>query len=201
MCANQLNASFDVGFSTCTVDERCVVFANRSALYASKVFKSHVLELVSQVLGDGFATGESSDVREHLFATIAKAWSLNSTDFDGSTKLVNNECCKRFTVDIFCNDEKRATGFGNRFKCWKEVLHVRDLLLVDENKSIVHDRFHALLVSHEVRAQVAAVELHAFNNVELRLKSLGFFDRNDTFFANLLHGVCDHLADVGVAVC
>ena len=48
--------------------------------------------------------------------------------------------------------------------------------------------------------EVAAVELHAFDDVEFGLGGLGFLDRDDAFVADLLHRVSDHLADFSVAV-
>ena len=48
--------------------------------------------------------------------------------------------------------------------------------------------------------EVAAVELHALDDVEFGLGGLGFLDGDDTLVADLLHGVGDHLADRGFAV-
>ena len=48
--------------------------------------------------------------------------------------------------------------------------------------------------------QVAAVELHAFDDFELGLGGLGFLDGDDAFVADLLHRLGDHLADRLVAV-
>ena len=56
---------------------------------------------------------------------------------------------------------------------------------------------HALGVGHEVRRQVAAVELHALDDVERRLHRLGLLDGDDAFLADLLHRLGDHVADVG----
>jgi hypothetical protein len=53
----------------------------------------------------------------------------------------------------------------------------------------------ALLVVDEVRRQVAAVELHALDHVELVVQRLAFFDGDDAFLADLLHGLGDDLAD------
>ncbi|KMS65550.1 hypothetical protein BVRB_034830, partial [Beta vulgaris subsp. vulgaris] len=47
---------------------------------------------------------------------------------------------------------------------------------------------------------VAAVELHALDDVEFGLERLGFLDGDDTLVANLLHGVGEELADLRVTV-
>ena len=59
---------------------------------------------------------------------------------------------------------------------------------------------HLLRVGHEVRREVAAVELHALDHLELGLHALRFFDGDDAFLADLLHRLGEHLADGLVAV-
>ena len=55
-------------------------------------------------------------------------------------------------------------------------------------------------VGDEVRREIAAIELHALDDIERGLHRLGFLDGDDAFLADLLHGFRDHLADRGVAV-
>src|SRR3712207_7606240 len=55
---------------------------------------------------------------------------------------------------------------------------------------------HLLRVGDEVRGDVAAVELHALDDVELGLDALGLLDRDDALLADLLHGPGQHLADL-----
>ena len=59
---------------------------------------------------------------------------------------------------------------------------------------------HLLGVGDEVGREIAAVELHAFDDVELGLEALGFLDRDDALVADLLHRLGDLGADLGVAV-
>ena len=47
---------------------------------------------------------------------------------------------------------------------------------------------------------VAAVELHAFDDVELGLQALRLFDRDDALVADLLHRLGEEVADLLVAV-
>ncbi len=55
-------------------------------------------------------------------------------------------------------------------------------------------------VVDEVGRQVAAVELHAFDDFQLVLQRLAVFDGDDAFLADLVHRLGDDLADVGVGV-
>ena len=82
----------------------------------------------------------------------------------------------------------------------QQVLHVRDLLVVDEDKGVLEDGGLGVAVGGEVGRDEAAVELHAFDVVDRGLHGLGFLDRDDAVFADLLHRVGDLLADLGVVV-
>ena len=75
-----------------------------------------------------------------------------------------------------------------------------ELLLVDENIGVVELGDHLLGVGDEIGGEIAAVELHAFDDVEFGLGGLGLFDRDDAFVADLLHRLGDHVADRLVAV-
>ena len=54
---------------------------------------------------------------------------------------------------------------------------------------------HLVSVGDEVRAGVATVELHAFNDIEFSSSAFGFFDGDNAFVANRLHRVSDHVAN------
>ena len=54
-------------------------------------------------------------------------------------------------------------------------------------------------IGDHVRGDVAPVELHALDELELGLEALRLLDGDDAVLADLLHRVGDHLADLGVA--
>ncbi len=58
----------------------------------------------------------------------------------------------------------------------------------------------ALLIVDEVRREIAAIELHAFDHFELVLEARTFFNRDHAFLADLRHGVGNRLADALVGV-
>src|SRR3712207_9276437 len=49
-----------------------------------------------------------------------------------------------------------------------------------------------------VRREVALVELHALGDVELGGEGVALLDGDDAVLADLLHGLADELADLGV---
>ena len=138
---------------------------------------------------------------EHRLATIAEARSLDGSNLQGATQFVDHERGQSFAFDILSDDEERTALLGNLLENRQEVLHVRaDLLLVEEDHDVFEDRLHALGIGDEVGREVAAVELHAFDDFQLGFQTLGFFDRDDAVFADLVHGLGDDGADLFVVV-
>ena len=79
-------------------------------------------------------------------------------------------------------------------------LQARELLLVQQDVGVLELGDHLLGVGDEVGREVAAVELHALDDLEFGLERLGFLDRDHALVADLLHRLGDHLADRRVAV-
>ena len=86
------------------------------------------------------------------------------------------------------------------FEHREQILHGRNLLVVQENVRIFESDFHAVRVRDEVRREVATVELHTFDNVEDGFSSLGFFDGDDAIVADLFHSVGEEFANFRVVV-
>ena len=73
-----------------------------------------------------------------------------------------------------------------------------DLLIGDKHVSVFQDSLLAVLVGDEVSRDVALVELHALGELELDTEGVGLLHGDDTFFAHLVDGIGDDLADRGV---
>ena len=71
---------------------------------------------------------------------------------------------------------------------------------MQQDVRIVEFRDHLVGVGDEVRRQVAAIELHAFDDFQLGLERLGFLDRDHALIADLLHGLRDEIADFLLAI-
>ena len=91
-------------------------------------------------------------------------------------------------------------GLYDRLEDGQHGLEGGELLLVDEDVRVLELGDHLLGVGDEIGREVAAVELHAFDDVQLGLGGLGLFDRDDALIADLFHRVGDHLADRLVAI-
>src|SRR5690606_6277538 len=91
-------------------------------------------------------------------------------------------------------------GLGDFLEHRQEVADVADLLVVQQDHRLLEHAGLLLGRVDEVRADVAAVELHALDDVELVLERLAVLDGDHAFLADLLHRLGDHFADGGVGV-
>ena len=82
----------------------------------------------------------------------------------------------------------------------QDFLHRAELLVGDEDVGVLDHRLHPLRVGHEVGADVAAVERHAVDVLDLGLDALGLLDGDDAVLADLLHALADQVADGRVVV-
>ena len=67
-------------------------------------------------------------------------------------------------------------------------------------RAVLEHALHAVRIGHEVRREITAIELHAFDDVQRGLDGFGFFDRDDAIFADLLHRFGDDVADCRIVV-
>ena len=88
----------------------------------------------------------------------------------------------------------------DRLEHGQQRLQARQLLLVDEDVRLLQLHRHLVGIGDEVGRQVAAVELHALDDLELAVEALGLLDRDHALVADLLHGLGDHVADGLLAV-
>ena len=79
-------------------------------------------------------------------------------------------------------------------------LQVGELLLVQEDVGVLELGDHLLRVGDEIRGDVAAVELHALDHLELGLEGFCLLDGDDTLVADLFHRLGDHPADLSLAI-
>ena len=71
---------------------------------------------------------------------------------------------------------------------------------MDQDVGVLQHRFHRLRIGDEVGREVAAIELHAFDPLDLGGQALAFIDGDHAVLADLLHGVGQELADFRIVV-
>ena len=71
---------------------------------------------------------------------------------------------------------------------------------MDQNVWVIENDLHLVGIGNEVGREKAAIELHAFNDIQFCLKALGLFNRDHTFIADPLHRLGEHFAHLAIAV-
>ncbi|CAB4851337.1 unannotated protein [freshwater metagenome] len=197
--ADLVHATRDLVRVTRTFDDRGLVLGDDDLAGATEELEAHRVELEADLFGDDLATGEDGDVLEHRLATVSEAGSLDGDRAERPADLVDDECGECLALDVLSDDRQRLAGGHDLLEDRKEVLHTGDLGVHDEDVSILKHGLHALGVGDEVARDVALVEAHAFGELELETEGVALLDGDDTFLADLVHGLGDDLADLGVS--
>ena len=155
-------------------DDRGVLAVDRDLLGLAEVGELDAVELDAQVLEDRGAAGEDGDVAEHRLAAVAVAGGLHGTDLQDAAELVDDQRRQGFAFDIFGDDQQRLVGLADRFEQRDQLLGVRDLFFVDQDvgSSRARPSASSWLVT-KCGERIAAVELHAFDDVDGRLDCCG----------------------------
>ena len=175
-------------------------FSTRTRLARAQHVERDVLELDAEVLADHLAVGQHGDVLQHGLAAIAEARRLHGRDLEAAAQLVDDQRRQRLALDLLRDDQQRLARLHHRLEHRQQRLQAGELLLVDQDVGLLQLGDHLVGVGDEVGREVAAVELHALDHVELALEALGLFDRDHALVADPLHGLGDHVADRLLAV-
>lgn len=73
-------------------------------------------------------------------------------------------------------------------------------LLTQEDKRLFELDFLALHIRYEMRADEPTVKPHPFSDLHLVLDGPAFLAGDDAFFADLLHSLCNEVANVDIPV-
>ena len=194
------HATCDVIGRTCTIHNGRVVLVDRHFLSRSQHVQGGVLQFEATLFADNRTTGQDGDVFQHGLAAIAKARSLHSGHFQGTANLVHHQSAQGFTVHVFGDDDQRLTRLSHRLQNGQQLLHGRDLLVVDQDKGVFYVGNHFVGVRHKVGREVSAVKLHTLHDVHIGFRAFGFFYRDDPFLFHFGHGLSDQCSDRGIVV-
>ena len=198
--ADLVAAPDDVSLLAGAFDDRGILLLDEHPLRLAEHVQRDVLELDTEVLADHLPPGEDPDVLEHRLAAISEAGCLHGRDLQAPAQFVHHQGGERFALDILGHNQQRLARLHDALQQREYRLQGGQFLLVDEDVGIGQFGDHLLGVGDEVRRDIAAVELHALNDVELGLDALRLLDRDNALVADLLHRLRDHLSDLGFAV-
>src|SRR5665213_3916063 len=199
LSANAVDAALDVRGLAVSVDNGGVLFLHQNLLRFAQIVQRRLLEREADFIGDDRAAREDRDVLQHGLATITEARRLDGGDFDDAADGVDHQRGQRFAFDIFGNDQQLTATLRNGFQQGEQFADVGDLLVDQKHQRLVELSALTLLIVDEVRRQVAAIELHAFDHFELVVETRTFLNRNHAFLADLRHRIRNRLADSPVA--
>jgi hypothetical protein len=145
-------------------------------------------------------TGEDGHVFQHRLAAVAEARRLDRDGLEDAADVVHHEGGERLALDLLGDDEQRLARLRHLLEDRQQLADRRDLLVVQQDVGVLEHGDLLLGVVDEVRREIAAVELHALDQVELVLQRLAVLDRDHAFLAHLVHRVGDDLADVAIRV-
>ena len=158
-----------------------------------------VLQLQTQILGDHGCAGQDCDVAQHILAAVAEARCLNCNAGEGAAQLVDQNGGQSLTLNVLSDDEQLLAGLEYLLEQRQQLLNVCNGLLGEEDQRLIHNSFHLLGVGNHVRRQVAAVELHTLDNLGGGQTGLGLLNGDNALGGDLIHCVCDQLADLVAA--
>ena len=95
---------------------------------------------------------------------------LDRRHFEAAAQFVDDQGGQRLAFDVLSDDQQRLAGLDHRFEQRQQRLQARQLLFVEQDVGVVEFGDHLLGIGHEIRADIAAVELHALDDVELGLE-------------------------------
>ncbi len=191
--ADLLHTGVDVRLLALAADHGGVFLVDVDLLGGTQVFQGHVFQAQADFLGNHGAAAEDRQILQHGFTAVAEAGRFHGGALDDAAHVVDHQGGQRFAFDVLGDDHQRLACLGHVLENRQQLADVGDLLVNQQDVGVFQLHLHLFLVVDEVRAQVTAVELHAFHDFQLVDQGLAFFHGDHAFLADLLHGLGDDL--------
>src|SRR5665213_509935 len=181
-------------------DDRGIVVVNADQFGLPKVGQFDFVDLDAQVLHDGFAAGEDGDVFEHGLAAISITGGLHGGHVQNAAQLVHDQRGQGLAFDILGDNQQRLLALLHLLEQRDQFGGAGDLLFVNQNQRLLQLHGHFIGVGDEVGRQVAAIELHAFDDIDVGFQALAFLDGDDAILADAIKRIGHDLADLAIIV-
>jgi hypothetical protein len=185
--------------SAVTIDDGGGVLGDNDLTAVTQIFHLGVRQLHVQLAGNDGAAGQDGDILQHFLAAVAEAGGLHADHIEATLQTVQQQSSQSVAFHVLSNDHQLAAGLDDGLQNGQDLLNGGDLLIGDQDVSIVQNGFHLVGVGDHVGGDIATVELHTLDHVQTGLGGLALLDGDDAFLADLLHGLGDQLADGLVA--
>src|SRR5579875_2452881 len=158
------DACLNVGGITTALDNGGIFLVRNDRASGAEVGQGRAIQAAAHLLADDLATGQNSDVAQHLLAAITKTRSFDSYHIEDTAQLVNDQGRQRRNIDILRDNQDVALALLHHLLNYRQnILHGTDLLVRDEDIRIFERGLHLLRVGDEVRRDVALIDLHTFD--------------------------------------
>ena len=116
-----------------------------------------------------------------------KPGALTHTQVNVPRSLLRMMVASASPLDVVGDDDELLARVQHGLEHRQDLLNVRDLLVRDEDERIVNDGLHLVVIGDHIRGDIAAVELHALDDLGIGLGGLALLDGDDAVLADLLH--------------
>src|SRR5690606_12519011 len=195
-----VDARLDVFGGAGTLDDGGGVLLDQDALGTAEHVEARGLKAHAHLFADHLAAGQHGDVVKHGLAAVAEAGRLHAGALQHLAQVVHNQRGERLALDVLGDEHHLLLSAGKLLEQRHQVLDAAELLVVQEDVGVFELGAQVGAVVDEVRADVALIELHALYPLHLSFEALAFFHGDHAVFADLVHGLGQHLADLGVAI-
>src|SRR3954449_8960924 len=165
-----VDPGFDVGLLAGAADDGGILLIDHDLLGATKHGQRNVLHLDTEIFRDRLARGQDCDILQHGLAAIAEARSLDGRDLQAAAETVHHQRGQRLAFNVFGDNHQRFAALNDSFQQGQQFIQLRQLLFIDQHVGVFHLDAHLVGIGDEVGRDVAAVELHALDDVEFGLK-------------------------------
>jgi hypothetical protein len=157
-------------------DDGGVLAVDDDAVGAAELLQLNVLQLEAELLGNHLPAGQHRDVLQHRLAPVAEAGRLHGDTAQHAAQGIDDERGQRLALDVLGNEQHRPAALRRLLQQRDHVLEGADLAVAEQHVDVLVHRLHLLGVGDEVGRDVAAVELHAFDDLEHGFGGLGFLE-------------------------
>ena len=127
----------------------------------------HVLKLDAEIFGDQLAAGEDRNVLQHGLPAVTETGGFHGRNLEAAAQLVHDQRGNRFTFDILSDNDEGPTRLHDGFQYGQHRLQAGEFLLVQQDVGILELSQHLLGICDEIGRDVTAIELHAFDDLDL----------------------------------
>ena len=171
-------------------------FVTTTFLARAEIGERHVLELEAELLGDDLAAGQSIAMSSSIaLRRSPKPGAFTAAQRSVPRILFTTSVASASPSTLLGHDQQRAALAHHLSSSGSRSFMLLMRFSWSRISGVLEHRLHLLGIGDEVGREVAAVDLHALDDLERRLGALRLLDGDDALAADLLERLGDQLAD------